>query len=76
LNKTYISLGDALYDCFKEDVGTDNESQLHEDVYVKKKLRDHIGAKEFKKMDALDEKVWHESWREFDMRTYYDRMGK
>jgi hypothetical protein len=70
--KTYICLSDALYDTFKDVVGTDEEYGLHEDLYVKRKLREHIGAKEFKKFDALDEKSWKEAWREFDMRTWYD----
>jgi hypothetical protein len=63
-----------LYDCFKEDTGTDNESQLHEDVYVKKKLRDHIGAKEFKKMDALDGKLWYEAWKEFEIKVNTNKL--
>lgn len=74
--KTYISLGDALYDCFKDVIGTENESGLHEDIYVKKKLREFIGSKEFKKMDSLDEKTWYEAWREFDIRVYYDQANK
>ncbi|ASA22583.1 hypothetical protein [Paenibacillus donghaensis] len=73
-NKTYISLGDALYDCFKNDMGSENEVNLHEDAYVKKKLKEFIGVKEFKKMDTLDEKFWKEAWREFDQRVWYDRL--
>jgi len=72
--KTYISLGDALYDCFSEDIGTDREAELHEDVYVKKKLREFIGSKEYKKMDALEELFWKEAWREFDSRVWYDKL--
>lgn len=56
------------------DVGTVNESELHEDVYVKEKLREFIGAKEYKKMDALDEKSCYEAWREFDVRVHYDKQ--
>ncbi|QSF43380.1 hypothetical protein [Paenibacillus tianjinensis] len=69
-------MDDALYDCFKDDMGTVNESQLHEDSYVKKKLKDFLGPKEFKKMDALSEKVWYEAWREFDVRVWHDRARK
>ncbi|WP_405169443.1 hypothetical protein [Paenibacillus sp. FSL H3-0286] len=71
--KTYISLGDALFDCFRNDIGTKNEAELHEDIYVKRKLKEFIGAKEFKKMDSLDEKSWKEAWREFDSRVWYDK---
>jgi hypothetical protein len=59
-----------MYDCFKDDVGSENELNLHEDVYVKKKLREFIGSKEFKKMDALDEKLWKEAWMEFGVRMF------
>lgn len=33
--KTYISLAGAIYETFKDVIGTKEEIQLHEDVYVK-----------------------------------------
>ncbi|OMD76874.1 hypothetical protein [Paenibacillus odorifer] len=74
--KTYMSLGDTLYHTFKDDIGTDQELELHEDIYVKKKLRNSIGAKEFKKFDVMEEKFWKEAWREFDMKTWYEAVNK
>ncbi|QWU14224.1 hypothetical protein SAMN04487895_101515 [Paenibacillus sophorae] len=74
--RTYISLSDALYECFKNVVGLEEEYLLHEDSFVKKKLKEFIGAKEFKKFDALDEKSWYEAWREFDVRVFHNNLNK
>lgn len=68
--KTYIKLSDALCETFKSVVGSKEEYKLHEDAFVKKKLRETIGAKEFNKFDALNEKYWNDAWREFDMMTF------
>ncbi|WP_342423085.1 hypothetical protein [Paenibacillus sp. FSL E2-0178] len=71
--KTYISLAGAIYETFKDVIGTKEEIQLHEDVYVKRKLRDVIGAKEFRRFDEMDEKYWNDAWREFDVMTFERR---
>ncbi|KAA9007238.1 hypothetical protein F4V43_01765 [Paenibacillus spiritus] len=66
----YANLEDALYECFKDIVGTDEEDMLFEDSYIKKKLKEYIGTKEFKKFDELDEKYWKDAWRTFDSMTF------
>ncbi|MDY8021110.1 hypothetical protein [Paenibacillus polymyxa] len=59
-------LADKLIGCLMVDVGTESERKLHEDNYIKKKLKKHLGDKNFDKYDALKEHVWKDAWREFD----------
>ncbi|MEK4006525.1 hypothetical protein [Paenibacillus sp. FSL H3-0333] len=71
--RTYINLSEALYETFKSVIGSEEECKLHEDVFIKRKLRETIGVKEFNRFDALDEKYWNESWREFDIIVFEGR---
>lgn len=59
-------LANKLIECFMVDVGTENERKLHEDNYVKKKLKQFLGKKDFDKYDELKEQIWKDAWREFD----------
>ncbi|WP_152526731.1 hypothetical protein [Paenibacillus polymyxa] len=61
-----FELAEHLINCFLDDVGTESERKLHEDNYIKKKLKKHLGDKNFDKYDALKEHVWKDAWREFD----------
>jgi hypothetical protein len=68
--RIYINLSEALYETFKSVIGSEEEYKLHEDVFIKRKLKETIGVKEFNKFDALDEQFWYVGWREFDMRVF------
>ncbi|MGG1652259.1 hypothetical protein ABHN03_03930 [Paenibacillus sp. NRS-1775] len=59
-------LAEILIACFVCDIDTEQEKKLHEDVYVKKKLRQHLGKKDFDKYDELKEQIWKDAWRQFD----------
>ncbi|MGV6935846.1 hypothetical protein ACWA2B_10065 [Paenibacillus sp. CMM36] len=59
-------LANKLIGCFMVDVGTENERKLHEDNYVKKKLKQFLGKKDFDKYDVLKNQIWKEAWKEFD----------
>lgn len=59
-------LAQILVSCFMCDIGTEQEKKLHEDNYVKKKLKQYLGKKDFDKYDGLKEQIWKDAWREFD----------
>lgn len=67
--KTFSSLADALVACFEEYL-EEYYAEMHDDNYVKRVLKDFVGAKEYKKYEELDDKVWYDAWREFDLRTF------
>lgn len=66
MNEVVRELGRVLISCFNEEVGTDVESQLHDERYVDRKLKKHLGSKGFKEYDKYGELVWKAAWREFD----------
>ncbi|MDP9675359.1 tRNA U38,U39,U40 pseudouridine synthase TruA [Paenibacillus jamilae] len=59
-------LAEILINCFICDIDTEQEKKLHEDGYVKKKLKQYLGKKNFDKYDELKEQIWKDAWREFD----------
>lgn len=70
LIKTVYELTEVLIDCFKEEVGTDSETMLHDDKYVTSKLKRHLGIKVYKEYDALSKEEWKEAWMEFVIKTW------
>ncbi|WP_238791511.1 hypothetical protein [Paenibacillus sp. EKM207P] len=59
-------LAEILVNCFMCDVDTEQEKKLHEDNYIKKKLKQFLSKKDFDKYDQLKEQIWKDAWREFD----------
>ncbi|WP_110759707.1 hypothetical protein [Paenibacillus illinoisensis] len=76
MNEATLSLARVLIDCFKDDVDTDNEKLLHEDSYVSKKLKRHLGREEFKEYDKYGEEVWSNAWNEFSRVAFHTRGSK
>lgn len=70
MNEVVRSLSRVLISCFNEEIGTDNEVKLHEVGYVDRKLKKHLGSKEFKEYDKYGEQVWQEAWNEFNKQLY------
>ena len=66
MNEVVRELSRVLISCFSEEISTDLESKLHEESYVDRKLKKHLGSKGFKEYDKYGEQVWREAWREFD----------
>lgn len=69
MSDTYSSLTEVLVDCFRNDMRTESEHLLHEDVYVTRALKKFLGKKRFEKFDTLDEKVWKQAWADFGIQT-------
>ncbi|MEJ3719278.1 hypothetical protein WGM54_14755 [Paenibacillus polymyxa] len=59
-------LAEILINCFICDIDTEQEKKLHEDGYVKKKLKQFLGKKDFDKYDDLKGQIWKDAWRVFD----------
>lgn len=70
MNEAIRSLSRVLISCFSEEIGTDLESKLHEQSYVDRKLKKHLGSKEFKEYDKYGEEVWQLAWNEFNKQLY------
>lgn len=68
--KEYASLNEAVYECFKSYIGTEEETLLHEERFVTKAFKKFVGDKEFKKYDSYEDKQWKNAWREFDMKAF------
>lgn len=64
-----------LVDCFKDDIGTDNESFLHEDSYISKTMKKKIGKKQFDDFDKYGLEVWRNAWGEFDRVVFRTRLS-
>ncbi|MFB5758926.1 hypothetical protein [Paenibacillus medicaginis] len=67
--RTVWELTDVLVECFSNVVGTEDEKLLHDDKYVTKTLKQHLGSKEFKEFDAMNESEWEDAWFKFEVKT-------
>lgn len=73
LNEATLSLSRVLIECFKDDIGTENEVLWHEDNYISKTIKKKIGKKQFDEFDKYGLEVWRNAWGEFDRVTFHTR---
>ncbi|MFE6075597.1 hypothetical protein ACFVQB_14090 [Paenibacillus sp. NPDC057886] len=66
----------VLIECFKDDIGTDNEHLLHEDKYISKTMKKKKGKKQFDEFDKYGEEVWSNAWNEFSRVVFHTRVSE